>query len=93
MKNKLKIEWSNDEYNCDTCGTSYSTGAVVTYNDNIILNIPASAHCFHSFNINYSHILAILLKHLDIEVEEINEDDYDLNIYLKELKDYEKLGK
>lgn len=30
--NKLKIVWSEDSYNCETCGWNYSSGAAVELN-------------------------------------------------------------
>ena len=68
----LKIEWSVDDHECETCGDSYSEGAVVKYNNKIILNKPASASCTDCVNIDYDDVLIALCKYLKIEIKENN---------------------
>jgi len=68
--NKLNIDWLYDEHDCETCGGSYSIGAVVKYNNKIILDKPACAHCFSEPDIDYEQILYVLCKHLKTEVKE-----------------------
>ena len=75
-KNKLKIEYSFDSHECETCGGMYSEGAVVEYDGKIILNTPANAGCFDCVNIEEGHILRALCDHLNIEIEGLD-DIYD----------------
>lgn len=70
----LKIDWSFDDYQCELCGTSWSTGARVTLGDAVILDAPAVAHCQGSVNVEEGHILYHLCKHLGIEVEGLGID-------------------
>lgn len=67
-KNLLEIEWSTDKCNCETCGTTWSTGAVVKYNGEIILNEPANASCFESVDIDEDNVLRALCNELNIDV-------------------------
>lgn len=86
---KLKIEWSNDVYDCEDCGTSYSDGAIVKLDNEVILNAPASAHCMGSVNVDYVHILIALCRKLNISIEEINNDTY-IDAYRQELETFEQ---
>ena len=67
---KLSIDWSYDEHECETCGCSYSEGAVVKLDDEIILDFPAHAHCFSMVNVGYEDILKSLCEHLNIKIED-----------------------
>ena len=72
---KLKIEWNYDTWDCETCGTSFAQGAVVTLGDKVILNEPAVAHCFGSTDIDYIDILKAVCDHFDLEFEEVFYND------------------
>lgn len=66
---RLKIEWSHDDYDCEQCGGSSSTGATVYLDDKIIIDAPAHAYCFDSIYVEEGHILWKLCEALGIEVE------------------------
>lgn len=44
----LTIQWLEDEYDCDLCGSSYATGAIVQKGEEIILELEPVAHCYDS---------------------------------------------
>ena len=68
---KLVIEWSNDEYDCEDCGLSSSTGAVATLDGEVIVNIPALAHCYDgNGDADITGILLIALEKLGVTIEE-----------------------
>ena len=69
---RLNIEWSSDDHDCETCGYSYSEGAVVKYNGKIILNKPACASCTDTVNVDYEDVLIALSEHLKISIKENN---------------------
>lgn len=72
---KLKVVWSYDEHDCETCGHMWSSGAVVTLDDEVILDEPASCSCFHSVDIHTEDVLKALCDKLGIKIEEIHLDD------------------
>jgi hypothetical protein len=41
----IKIEPLSDEYDCDTCGTSWATGYEVTFPDGSSFTLEPQAHC------------------------------------------------
>lgn len=67
---KLKIEWSEDHHDCDTCGFIWSEGAVVTLGGKVILDMPASAGCYGSVWVDHQMILEALCNAQGIEIEE-----------------------
>lgn len=70
VSRKLKIQWSHDSNECETCGYNSSTGAVVTLDDEVIFNEPANAGCTSCVYVDEGHILEALCKHLNIKIEE-----------------------
>ncbi len=69
---KLRVEWSYDESDCDTCGFNYSTGCVIYLDDELLLDAPASASCFGGPNITELDVLQILCDKLEIELEVVD---------------------
>lgn len=67
---KLEINWSYDEHDCETCGSSWSEGAVVTLDGTEILNKPANAHCLSNTYVTREDIFEAALKHLGVEIIE-----------------------
>lgn len=71
---ELHIEWSHDEHECEACGVSYSIGAVVTLDGEMVIDKPASAYCWDSVSVSEYDILQALCSHLDIHVSEGSTD-------------------
>lgn len=70
MKHKVEIQWSEDEFDCETCGGIYARGAVVQLDGKIILDKPAIAACFGSQEVDDIEVYQVILKNLGCEVIE-----------------------
>lgn len=63
----VKIEWSTDSWDCETCGRSWEEGAVVWVDDEIILNEPASAHCYDGSGADESEVIRVICEKLNLK--------------------------
>ena len=79
MEHKLKIEWSHDEHDCETCGSSWATGATAYLDGVKIVDVKANAHCYAgSGDAELAGILAIALEKLGVEIDD---DESDIQWY------------
>lgn len=62
----INIKWLEDEHDCDTCGFSYSQGAIVT-GDVEIEHIPV-AHCFNSKHWDREEIYLEIINKLGYKI-------------------------
>jgi len=70
MSNTATIEWSEDSYDCETCGTSYATGAKITLNGKVIMDKPAVAHCYDGVDVSTEEAYLAIITALDCVVHE-----------------------
>lgn len=70
---KIEIKWLDDEHDCDTCGTSWAEGAIVTIDGERALDLDPLAHCFGSDDYSREEVLRRILAHLGHEVVEADE--------------------
>lgn len=61
---KINIEFCEDTYECDTCGCSYATGAKVWFDDELVLNLEPSAHCYGGKTWEESEVFEQILHQL-----------------------------
>lgn len=68
---RYQIQTVFDDYDCETCGSSYAEGFVITEEGNPlpIVNLIPLAHCTRSKEFELSDALAHILKKLGHEVE------------------------
>lgn len=69
-KNVIHIEWTSDEYDCDTCGPSYADGAIVTLDGVEILGLDPVAHCYGGAHYERSEVFAEILTKLGYKLSE-----------------------
>lgn len=75
VRHTLEVEWSEDSYDCDDCGVSFSTGATVHLDGIKIVAKEAHAHCYSgSGDVDLCGILLIALEKLGVEVEDDESD-------------------
>ena len=94
-KKILNIEWSHDEHDCEDCGSSYSTGAHVTFDGEVLVDKKAIAHCYNgNGDVELEGILLLVLDKLGVEI--IQEDDeecwIDLDWYRNSCYDMDSEG-
>jgi hypothetical protein len=68
---KIKIEWLYDKHDCETCGSSYATGAQVQIGDASLLFEPM-ASCYLVRDWSMTDVYEEILKHLGHEVETVD---------------------
>ena len=76
MKN-LKLHWTSDESECETCGYSFDCGLVATLDDVVIYDDPACPGCLNEERSPEDHFKELLeaLGYNVVETdEEFNED-------------------
>lgn len=66
--NKIVIEHLVDEHDCETCGSSWAEGALITLPDSSTVELKPLANCFGGAHWDREEILLILLKKLGYEV-------------------------
>lgn len=72
---KIEITTDYDTYECETCGTDYASGGIVTVDGIEIVNLPAAAHCYAGQSFSESDLLVIALRRMGHEVI-IDGDDW-----------------
>lgn len=73
-KKQLKLLWSHDEHDCETCDSSYDTGLEVWLDGIKIMDDPAGAHCLNQSRY-YEDNLMMLINILGYTTEEDWKDD------------------
>lgn len=75
MSRKIEITWLEDSNDCETCGTSWETGAFVVIEDEHgvrSLSYEPIAHCYQGEGWSRDEVYNNILKHLGYEVEEVD---------------------
>ncbi|MTH94852.1 hypothetical protein [Roseibium sp. RKSG952] len=65
---RIRIETDDDTHDCEICGGSYAYGGMVFVDDVLVVDKPASAHCFNGSSYNEGELLVMALKKLGHEV-------------------------
>jgi len=65
---QLVIDWNYDEYDCEDCGITDSTGAYATLDGEMVFNNRASASCFGAVYVTREEVLEAALKKLGVEI-------------------------
>lgn len=61
---EISIEWLSDCHQCETCGSSYAEGAVVSIDGAVAIEMRPTAHCFGGKNYDQAEVFERILKHL-----------------------------
>lgn len=69
---KIEIRWIVDTHDCETCGSSFAEGAIVSLDGKEILRLEPLAHCYNSIEFTQEDVYKKLLEHLGYEVTETN---------------------
>jgi hypothetical protein len=70
MAQKLRIEITDDDYDCEVCGFAYATGAKIYVDGVLSLNLVPKAHCFNQINYDHNEIMRRALDLVGIELEQ-----------------------
>lgn len=66
---KIKIEFHEDFYECETCGRAYASGAQVRFDDELVLSLEPIARCYDSKTWEESEIFEQVLNKLGHKLE------------------------
>lgn len=66
---KIQIEFCEDVHECDTCGTSWASGAKVHFDNELVLNLEPLAHCYGGKTYEESEVFEQVLNKLGHELE------------------------
>lgn len=66
---KIQIEFCEDTYECEDCGSSYATGAKVWFDDELVLYLVPAAHCYGGKSYEESEIFEQVLHKLGHKLE------------------------
>jgi len=75
---KIHIEWLSDDHYCETCGTSFATGARVFADGTVFLDLEPVAHCFDGKNWTEEDVYREILRKLGHEVEDLRDTIIDV---------------
>ena len=65
---KIEIERLFDDYECETCGSSYAEGGIVQIDGEQILERIPRAYCYNDPSFTEMDLLVMSLKQLGIEI-------------------------
>ena len=71
---KIEIEWISDDTDCETCGSSYAEGAVVKFDDEVVIDMTPCAACYDSTSYTSEEVYAAVLEKLGHEVVQSQTD-------------------
>lgn len=66
---KIKIELLTDSWDCDTCGFSDAYGALVYFDDTLVIDMSPHAHCYAGDSYTDEDIFKAILSKLGHTVE------------------------
>ena len=70
MAQKIRIEITDDDYDCETCGSAYATGAKIYVDGILSLNLVPKAHCYNGISYDQNEIMRRALEMVGIELEQ-----------------------
>lgn len=65
---KIEISTNYDSWDCETCGYDYAQGGTVKIDGNVVIDLPAQAHCFDGQDFSEDDLLVMALHKIGIEV-------------------------
>jgi hypothetical protein len=72
MAQKIRIEITDDDHDCEVCGFAYATGAKIYVDGILSLDLVPKAHCFRGANYDQNEIMRRALELVGIELEQAN---------------------
>jgi hypothetical protein len=65
---QIRLEWLNDEYECETCGYSFAEGASICFENGDKIELIPVASCFGSDSWTESQVFEKILEHLGHQI-------------------------
>ena len=60
----IKIEWTSDEHDCETCGWSYASGANIYFDDELAIELVPIANHFGGQTYTNDEVYTAILEKL-----------------------------
>lgn len=67
----INVEWLHDESECDTCGSNYAQGAIVSLDGEEIIRLEPHASCFGTEDWSAEEVMIKIINYLGHEVRSI----------------------
>ena len=61
---KIDINWISDVTDCETCGSSYAEGAVVSFDGEVVIDMTPAAACYDGVSFDSSEVYQAILEKL-----------------------------
>lgn len=66
----IHIQWLSDSHDCETCGSDYSEGAIVSFDGEQAISLIPVAHCFDNRTWDSGEVYNAILEKLGHTVSE-----------------------
>jgi hypothetical protein len=66
----IRIEWLNDEHDCDDCGPSYAEGAIIHIEGKNPIEMLPTAFCYDGTSFSEKDVYVRILEELGYRVED-----------------------
>lgn len=80
---KIEINTNDDYYDCETCGGSFASGGTVHIDGELIIDLPAQAHCLGGQSFSQDELLVLALRKLGHTID-CDEEPYFIQCVLDE---------
>lgn len=67
---RIDIQWLEDEHDCETCGWTLATGALVYINGELKIELEPIAHCYDSSSWDRDQVYLRIFQALGYTVED-----------------------
>jgi len=65
---KISIEWTQDVYDCETCGMSWADGGKIYIDGKMVDEVEPVAYCSGGISASEDELLVLALAHMGISV-------------------------
>ena len=69
MTQKITVNHTSDEYECEYCGSNYNEGIEVFVDGKMIYEEKAIAHCYDGSYVNITDVVNGILKHFNVDAQ------------------------
>ena len=71
----IEIKWIFDDHDCDTCGNTWSSGAIIKFDGQEVMNLKPVASCFGGTHFDDTEVLRLIIEKLGHTITETNNEE------------------
>lgn len=68
----IKIQWLQDNHDCETCGWSMAEGANVFFDGELAIELEPAAHCYGGSTYEREAVMRRIIEKLGHSIEEVD---------------------